>query len=158
MNAPAETVWQYWRSVLILPLSGGHVSERAHIRLDAVLLRWQRGGGSGGAGRGGGGSEVAGGVAQRRVECPSAADRLHPLLHQPAQLHGPLHRRRYDTAWYRDWRRVQVDNTQSLLFYIWLIKSLIRTFVLFCTKHIYFSGNFEIFWHYGPLKNNEDPF
>lgn len=77
--------------VFIGPLSGGHVPGRDRVGVGALLLRGQRGGG---AGRQRGAPAAAGGAAQRGVERSRAAHRPHPVLHQPAQLHGPLHRGR----------------------------------------------------------------
>lgn len=82
--------------IVLIPLpSGSHVSAR--IWLGAVLLWWQRGGGSRGAGQGDR-SGAGRGAGQRCVQSPSAVDRPHPLLRQPSQLHGQVHRGRYSTT------------------------------------------------------------
>lgn len=94
---PRVSATDQW--VIIWSLSsGGHVSRRADVGLCSVLLLWQRGGRSGGSGHRDGQSAARWGVAQRGVQRPGVGDCLRPLLHQPAQLHGQVHRGRYAAA------------------------------------------------------------
>lgn len=101
---PRVSATDQWVITIWSLSSGGHVSRRSDVGLCSVLLLWQRGGRSGGSGHRDGQSAARWGVAQRGVQRPGVGDRLRPLLHQPAQLHGQVHRGRcaaHSRVWHK---------------------------------------------------------